>query len=198
MSHKHPRGSRQPAGTIPPTHIERPLPADEGKAVRVETHEPDHFTDGPIEGVVVVPLATYSDDRGWLTELFRADEMQADCMPLMAYVSETLPGVVRGPHHHVAQTDCFGFVGPGEFEVFLWDVRVGSPTWGRRMKLCAGASKKRQLTIPPGVVHAYRNVGDVPGWTFNAANQLYAGEGRCQPVDEVRHEERPSHPYRMD
>ena len=48
----------------------------------------------------------------------------------MAYVSVTKPGVIRGPHEHVNQTDMFVFVGPGEFELHLWDRRESSPTKG--------------------------------------------------------------------
>ena len=40
--------------------------------------------------------------------------------------------------------------------------------------------------IPPGVVHAYRNVGTIPGLVFNSPNRLYAGYGKREPVDEIR------------
>jgi len=163
-----------------------------------KTQEPESFVDGPIDGVVLRPLGVHADPRGWLVELFRHDELPAENHPVMAYVSETLPGVARGPHHHCEQSDYFAFVGPGEFAIYLWDIRVGSASWGRRMKFVAGESNQQGVIIPAGVVHAYVNVSDVPGWTFNAANRLYAGEGKHGPVDEVRHEDRADSPYRMD
>jgi dTDP-4-dehydrorhamnose 3,5-epimerase len=133
-----------------------------------------------------------------LIELFRDDEVPANCNPVMAYVSQTLPGVARGPHSHVDQTDYFAFVGPGEFTMYLWDIRVGSPSWGRRMAVCLGESKKTAVVVPPGVVHAYKNTGSVPGWVFNAPNRLYAGESKREKVDEVRHEDRVNSPYRLE
>jgi len=51
------------------------------------------FEEGVIQGVQVRPLKKHRDDRGWLMELFRADEIDSDMMPAMSYVSETLPGV---------------------------------------------------------------------------------------------------------
>ena len=54
------------------------------------------------------------------------------------------------------------------------------------------------MTIPPGVVHAYRNVSDIPGWVFNAPNRLYAGQGKQEPVDEIRHELAADSPYKVD
>ena len=113
--------------------------------------------------------------RGWLTELYREDELPAAQHPVMAYVSETLPGVARGPHEHVDQTDYFAFIGPGEFVLYLWDARDGSPTRGHRVKAAVGQSNRQSVIVPPGVIHAYKNVGTSPGWVFNGPNQLYAG-----------------------
>jgi dTDP-4-dehydrorhamnose 3,5-epimerase len=156
------------------------------------------FHDAPIDGVVVRPLTLHEDRRGWLAEVFRNDELPPEHQPAMAYVSETLPGVARGPHEHVDQTDYFAFLGPGEFLLYLWDARPASPTRGCRMRLAVGHSNRQCVIVPPGVVHAYRNVGPVPGWVFNAPNRLYAGPGKHGPVDELRHEERPDSPYQMD
>jgi dTDP-4-dehydrorhamnose 3,5-epimerase len=54
------------------------------------------------------------------------------------------------------------------------------------------------IVIPPGVVHAYTNVSDVPGLVFNGPNRLYKGPGRKEPVDEVRHEDDPDSPFRVE
>ena len=156
------------------------------------------FEDGVIDGVVVRSLSPHQDQRGWLAELYRVDEMAAEHHPVMAYISETLPSVARGPHEHIDQTDYFAFLGPGEFMLYLWDARPNSATLGRRMKMQVGASNKQCVIVPPGVVHAYRNVSEVPGWVFNAPNRLYAGQGKRSPVDEIRHENRIDSPYRLD
>jgi dTDP-4-dehydrorhamnose 3,5-epimerase len=152
---------------------------------------------GTIADVIVRPLARHADPRGWLVELYRDDELAEPIHPAMAYVSQTLPGVARGPHEHADQTDYFAFLGPGDFELFLWDARPGSPTHGLHTRSIHGASNPSAVTIPPGVVHAYRNVSDVPGWVFNAPNRLYAGRGKKEPVDEIRHEHDPHSPYRL-
>ncbi len=79
------------------------------------------FTPGEIEGVLFKPLKQHADVRGWLIELFRDDEMPPEDQPRMGYVSETLPGVARGPHEHVEQSDYFLFLGPGDFKLYLWE-----------------------------------------------------------------------------
>jgi dTDP-4-dehydrorhamnose 3,5-epimerase-like enzyme len=164
----------------------------------IAKEQPNQFSDGPIEGVVFRSVSPYKDHRGWLAELYREDELPPNSHPVMAYVSETLPGVARGPHEHVDQTDYFAFLGPGEFCLYLWDSRSNSPTRGHRMKVLVGESNKQCVLVPPGVVHAYKNVGTVSGWVFNAPNRLYAGENKRSPVDEIRHEDKAESVYRLD
>jgi dTDP-4-dehydrorhamnose 3,5-epimerase len=52
--------------------------------------------------------------------------------------------------------------------------------------------------VPPGVVHAYKNIGSEPGLVFNCPNRLYKGPGRKDPVDEIRHEADKDTPFRLD
>jgi dTDP-4-dehydrorhamnose 3,5-epimerase len=156
------------------------------------------FRDGPIDGVIWKPLSFFKDKRGWLCELFRHDELAEMFHPAMCYVSMTEPGVARGPHEHVDQADYFAFIGPSNFKIYLWDNRSSSPTFGNRdMRVC-GESSPSALVVPPGVVHAYKNVGIGPGIVFNAPNRLYKGPSKSEPVDEIRHEESATSPFKLD
>lgn len=155
------------------------------------------WTHAPIDGCLVEPLQRYHDARGWLGEFFRHDEMDAALHPAMGYVSMTEPGVARGPHEHVDQTDLFVFV-HGSVRLYLWDAREGSPTHGHRQTVDVGAEHPARAIVPPGIVHAYRNVGATPALIVNCPNRLYAGEGKQEPVDEIRHEDQPDSPYVLD
>jgi dTDP-4-dehydrorhamnose 3,5-epimerase len=156
------------------------------------------FSIGTIEGVRVKPLVKYADKRGWLAELFREDEIPGEFMPVMGYVSSTEPGIARGPHEHRDQADCFCFIGPSTFRVYMWDNRQTSSTYRMKMVVEAGEERPMFLIIPAGVVHAYRNIGSVAGWVVNLPNRLYAGKGRKEPVDEIRHEEAEGTEYVLD
>jgi len=159
---------------------------------------PIEFKAGQIEGVVIEELRRFADQRGWLAEVFRHDSLDEAAYPAMGYVSMTYPGVARGPHEHVDQTDLFAFVGPGSFKVYLWDAREDSPTYGMKQTVVAGAETPMTVLVPPGVVHAYRNVSDENGLVFNAPNRLYAGWDKKEPVDEIRHEDREDQLYELD
>jgi len=156
------------------------------------------FHDGVIDGVIWRPLTKYHDARGWLCELFRLDELAKELHPAMAYISLSGVGVARGPHEHVDQTDCFCFLGPSSFKVYLWDSRKHSPTYLARQVEVVGVDRPMLLIVPPGVVHAYRNVGGEPGLVFNCPNRLFRGPGKKEPVDEIRHEERSDSLYRLE
>ncbi len=156
------------------------------------------FVTGPINGVVIKHLVRHSDQRGWLVELYRNDELEYEFLPAMSYVSATEPGIARGPHEHRDQADLFCFIGPSVFRLYLWDARAWSPTNGRKMVVEVGEGKLTSVLVPAGVVHAYKNIGTVAGWVINLPNRLYAGKGRREPVDEIRHENDPHSPYVMD
>lgn len=140
---------------------------------------------GQIEGVVVKPISRYTDQRGWLMELFRRDELPEGFDPAMCYMSLTHPGIARGPHEHVGQTDGFAFLS-GQYEVYLWENRPGKPE--KFVVIPAGEANPVVVFVPPGVVHAYRNVGKEDAFVLNFPDTLYAGWGKKEPVDEIRHE----------
>jgi dTDP-4-dehydrorhamnose 3,5-epimerase len=156
------------------------------------------FRTGDIEGVIARPLLRHTDHRGWLVELFREDELDPQYRPVMAYVSMTGEGVARGPHEHADQADAFAFLGPSTFKVYLWDNRPASPSYRVRQVLEVGTSHPMMVIIPPGVVHAYKNIGTELGMVINYPNRLFAGWGRKEPVDEVRHENDPASPFQLD
>jgi dTDP-4-dehydrorhamnose 3,5-epimerase len=156
------------------------------------------FQTGTVEGVICKPLRKFHDQRGWLCELFRDDELPAGFRPVMSYLSITEPGVARGPHEHVAQSDYFCFLGPSNFKVYLWDNRPDSPTYLVKQIEVVGEERPMMVIIPPGVVHAYQNIGQEPGAVINCPDRLYKGPGRQEPVDEIRHEDDPQTPYQLD
>lgn len=148
----------------------------------------------PLPGVRIVPLKKYADSRGWLTELFRDDELPEGFRPAMGYLSVTQPGVARGPHEHVHQTDCFAFLS-GNYELILWENRPNHKPG--RFSVFVGENNPAVVFVPPGVVHAYRNVGETDAFVLNFPDRLFAGWGKSEPVDEIRHESDPESPYQL-
>jgi len=148
-----------------------------------------------IQGVIVKKLNKFEDERGWLMEIFRTDELKYQ--PVMSYVSVTKPGVVRGPHEHANQSDLFVFLGPGNFELHLWDNRKDSATNGEYVKIEAGENNPVAVIVPPGVVHGYKCVSEIDAWCINLPDKLYKGEDKKEEVDEIRWEKDINSPYKI-
>lgn len=161
-----------------------------------------------IPGVVIRPLTWHGDHRGFTAELFRHDE-QPHHNQAMGYMSYTLPGVSRGPHEHEKQTDYFVFLGPGIVRLTLWDNKnlyhkIGGKLSHDDVNAILATKESFDLIdhmviIPPMIIHGYRNLSsDEQAMILNFPNKLYKGWGREEPVDEIRHENEPNSPFKLD
>lgn len=145
-----------------------------------------------MEGFEIRELKLFEDNRGWLGEILRDDEY--DFKPAMSYLSMTKPGRVRGPHEHMDQTDYFCFI--GKFRIYLWDNRKKSSTF-QQHKILDTSGIPTVVLIPPGIVHAYKNIEKKDAYVINLPDKLYKGWGKNDQVDEVRYEDQPDSPYRI-
>jgi len=149
------------------------------------------FKKGEIERVVIDKLTKFSDERGFLIETFRIDNLPDNLQPLMSYISYTRSGIARGPHEHLKQTDIFCFIGPGKFMIKLWDNRKESKTFGYVMEIVGGKDNPIRVIVPPGVVHGYKNISkEEDGMVLNYPDKLYRGWNKKEEVDEIRHEDK--------
>jgi dTDP-4-dehydrorhamnose 3,5-epimerase len=155
------------------------------------------FKIGEIKGIIIKDLIKNEDNRGWLIELFRKDMIEDDIFPAMSYISMTYPGIVRGPHEHLEQTDYFCFVG-SIFKLLMWDNREESATYKNKMSLSIGENNPKMVIVPPRIVHAYKNIGGKPGFVINLPNRLYAGRGKKEKVDEIRYEGNQDSPFKVE
>lgn len=112
------------------------------------------------EGMVVHDLVTHVDERGTVCELY---DLRWGVNPdplVFAYLFTIRPGMAKGWGIHREHEDRYAFLG-GELELAFYDAREDSLTAGRESRLFLSAYDRKLLTIPRGVWHAERNVGDV-------------------------------------
>ncbi|HZE19939.1 MAG TPA: dTDP-4-dehydrorhamnose 3,5-epimerase family protein [Candidatus Angelobacter sp.] len=124
-----------------------------------------------IQGVNVKPLKVIADERGYLMEMMRADDPFFQKFG-QSYVSVAYPGVVKGWHFHKVQTDHFVIV-KGMMKVVLYDQREGSPTKGLINEFFMGEKNPVLVTIPPGVVHGMKGIGNEPAMLVNVPTEMY-------------------------
>src|SRR5579884_1286679 len=96
---------------------------------------------GLIAGVQIAPLALHPDDRGYFMELFRWGHGLAQHFgsegTLQVSAALSYPGTIKAIHYHLRQTDLW-HPAAGLFQVMLYDLRVGSPTFGQLNTIYAG------------------------------------------------------------
>ena len=127
------------------------------------------------QGVSVRSLQTHHDERGSLTELFRASWGTGIDVVQWNY-SESEAGVLRGVHVHVKHAD-YLIVLRGRASIGLRDLRMGSPSEGLTALVEMQGTKPHALIIPPGVAH---------GFYFQVPSaHLYAVSKYWDPLDEL-------------
>ena len=124
-----------------------------------------------IDGVKVKKLKTISDERGRLMEILRVDD---DIFRKFGqvYITTAYPGVTKAWHFHRKQTDYFTCVA-GMMKLVLYDGRDGSPTRGEVNEFFVGVHNPALVTIPPGVVHGFKCVGDCEAVVVNVPTEPY-------------------------
>ena len=135
-----------------------------------------------IAGVRLLPFPIHPDDRGYFLEVQRMGcGLAVDFPAATTQISAALnfPGTVKAFHYHLRQTDLWTPV-KGMLQVALADLRVGSPTFGKRNTLYVGNMRPIQLLIPPGVAHGYKVIG------MEEALLVYLTDRFYDPRDEGR------------
>lgn len=127
-----------------------------------------------IAGVRIKELKIHSDDRGFLTEIFKESE-KSYFKAKQATFTKTYPGVIKAFHWHKEQSDIW-FVVSGNAQVVLYDLRDFSSTEGETQVVYMGEGNRLALLIPPGVAHGYRVLGSKPVGLFYLTNQVYDPE----------------------
>ena len=113
-----------------------------------------------IDGVRVVVLKKVVNARGHLTEVQRADDDHFIGFG-QAYVTCTLPGVIKAWYRHHEQIDQIAAV-RGMARLVLFDDRQDSPTAGRTQQCVLSDELPTLVQIPPGVWHGFQARGPEP------------------------------------
>lgn len=125
-----------------------------------------------IQDVVVRRSVTHVDERGELSEMLSQSWGVHPASVGHVYMVLVRPGRVKGWVYHKQQSDrIFGIV--GAIKYVLWDTRPQSPTHGMVNEIFISERNRGLLVIPPFVVHAVQNVGDVDAYFVNMPTVPY-------------------------
>ena len=137
-----------------------------------------------IDGVKIKKLKVHKDvsdtnnpdeKLGYLMEVLRDDD------GLLKKFGQTTftfayPGTIKAFHWHKKQDDLW-FFAQGRAMVVLHDLRENSPTKGETQTILSDESDPQLISIPVGVAHGYKALGDKPVFLFYHTTESYnAGE----------------------
>lgn len=128
------------------------------------------FTETSIEGVIVVDVKSYGDDRGYFMETYKKPDFVAggiDVDFVQDNQSSSVKGVLRGLHFQInhPQSKLVRVVSGEVFDVAV-DLREGSPTYGKWEGVILSADNKRQFFIPRGFAHGFLVLSDTAEFCY--------------------------------
>lgn len=127
-----------------------------------------------IEGVKIKKLKVIPDERGRLMEIFRNDDENFEKFG-QVYMTTNYPGVVKAWHYHKIQTDNVACLN-GMIKLVMFDDRKDSLTKGEVNELFLGIHNPVLVSIPSGVYHGWKNIGEKESIIVSVPTEAYNRE----------------------
>lgn len=123
-----------------------------------------------VEGVIVRKITQHRDERGYFAELMKKGEPGYHTIEQTSY-SLTFPGVIKAFHYHDYYETWS--VLKGSAQIVIYDTRPDSTTKGVTQVIYTGEDTPFVVTLPPGVAHGYRVLGEGPVGMLYHAEEAY-------------------------
>ena len=139
------------------------------------------FTRLKIPDVILCEPEVFGDDRGYFSECFRQDKLEAFLGYKINFCqdneSKSSMGVLRGLHYQLAphsQTKLVRVIQGTVLDVAV-DIRDGSPTFGQHVAVELSSENKKQLLAPRGFAHGFLVLSKEATFVYKVDN-YYAHE----------------------
>jgi dTDP-4-dehydrorhamnose 3,5-epimerase-like enzyme len=103
--------------------------------------------------IKVKKLTVKSDERGWLTEIVRQEEVKRKKTFGQIYLTVAKPGITKGKHYHTRKTEYFCVI-KGNGTLYLIDNNTHE-----KKNILMGQKNFVMVEIPPYIWHAIKNTG---------------------------------------
>lgn len=112
-----------------------------------------------IDGLLVIPLVTHMDDRGYLREVLRINDPHFTRFGQVYLVGDMVRGTIRAFHKHNVMWDWF-FISRGSAKFNFYDDRADSQTYRQKETVVTGSQHPALIAVPPGVYHGWMSLED--------------------------------------
>jgi len=128
-----------------------------------------------IEGLLVLNPKIYSDNRGWFTESFNAQDFAKVVGYNVAFVQDnqsySRQWTLRGLHYQTqhAQGRLVRVVSGSVFDVSV-DLRKNSKTFGKWVGIELSSENHKQLWVPPGFAHGFLVLSETAEFLYKTSD----------------------------
>lgn len=120
-----------------------------------------------IEGVVIVPLKTFLDERGMVRHMMKCTDPHFEKFGEI-YFSTIFPGAIKGWHVHRKMELNYAVVS-GNIKLVLYDAREASKTYRELQEVFVGEDNYVLVKVPPHVVNGFVSIGNEKAIVANCA-----------------------------
>ncbi len=129
---------------------------------------------GGIEGLKVLEVKSFGDERGYFMETYNENDMKScgiDCRFVQDNQSGSTKGVLRGLHFQIDYPqDKLVRVIKGEVFDVAVDLREGSRTFGKWFGVRLSAENRKQFFIPKNFAHGFLVLSDEAEFCYKVAD----------------------------
>lgn len=138
------------------------------------------FTQTEIEGVLIVDMRVFGDERGYFLETYKRPDFVAGGINnefVQDNQSSSRLGVLRGLHFQIEhpQAKLVRVISGEVFDVAV-DLRQGSATYGRWAGVVLSAENRRQFFIPRGFAHGFLVLSDSAEFCYKCDDVYHPGD----------------------
>ncbi len=148
----------------------------------VETVTSGNFTfkQTSIDGVIIVDVKSYGDERGYFMETYKQEDFEKGGIKatfIQDNQSASSQGVLRGLHFQIdhPQSKLVRVVEGEVFDVAV-DLRPSSPTLGKWEGVVLSAQNKRQFFIPRGFAHGFYVMSEHATFCYKCDDVYHPGD----------------------
>ena len=106
-----------------------------------------------MEDIETKKLVKHVDNRGWLAEIFRPDDVNKT-MKGQITVTTAYPGIVKANHYHKKMNEWYCVI-KGKMHLISKDMKTGE-----KKEMTLSDDDLRIIRIAPGIAHGFKNTGD--------------------------------------
>ena len=138
------------------------------------------FTKTSIDGVVIVDVKQYGDDRGYFMETYKSTDFTKGGITsvfVQDNQSMSTKGVLRGLHFQIdhPQAKLVRVISGEVFDVAV-DLRRDSATFGAWEGVILSAENRRQLFIPRGFAHGFYVLSDTAEFCYKCDDTYHPND----------------------